>query len=74
MPWDLIILAASLFAFIFSMIGMLKSYFAKPRKWFLLLLACVLVSGFCVSVELDRLLTSSNGSLPGLGQPPVSPL
>jgi hypothetical protein len=59
MPWSLVILAVSIFAFIMSMIAMLGCFFGEERKrvLFLLLLACVLISGACTAMELHRFLT-----------------
>ncbi len=55
-PWGLCLLSLSIFAFIFSMIGMLADYFAGRGKWFLLLLVCVVLSSAWMGVELFRFL------------------
>jgi hypothetical protein len=57
MPWDLAILAISLFAFILSMMATLRCFFCTRSKWFVFLLVCVLVSGTGMMWELHRILT-----------------
>ena len=56
MPWSLVILAASIFAFIISMIATLGCFFGEQRKWllFTFLVVCVLVSGACTALELHQ--------------------
>jgi len=58
MPWDLVILVISIFAFIMSMIATLRCFFSTRSKWLLPLIACTLVSGACMAMELERILTA----------------
>jgi uncharacterized membrane protein YhhN len=75
MSWDLVIFAISLFAFIISMIATLGCFFGKRRKWFFLLLACVVISCACTVIELQRLLTSPpDHELPVVIRSPLTPL
>jgi hypothetical protein len=75
MPWDLVILVISIFAFIMSMIATLRCFFCTRRKWLLLLIACVLVSGACMTVELQRILTPPPPpEAPVFNRQPTTPL
>jgi hypothetical protein len=74
MPWGLCILSLSIFAFIFSMIGMLADYFAGRGRWFLLLLACVVLSSVWMGMELYRFLVPPASVEPTLNLRPVNPL
>ena len=56
MPWDVLICALSIFAFIISMIATLGLFFGKRTKWFLLALICVLASGAFMVMELHGIL------------------
>ncbi len=76
MPTDLLIFAISLFAFIVSMIGTLGGFFGRRWKWFLALLACLLLSTSCMVVELYRLLLAPTGTsdTPVTVRLPINPL
>jgi len=54
MPWGLCLLSLSIFTFIFSMILMLGDYFAGRGRWFLALLALVILSSVWMGMELYR--------------------
>ena len=74
MPWGLCVLSLSIFAFIFSMIAMLADYFAGRGRWFLLLLACVVLSSVWMGMELYRVLAPAQEEEPVLNLRPVNPL
>ncbi len=74
MPWDVCVLSLSIFAFIFSMIGMMADYFAGRGKWFLLLLVCVVLSSAWMGMELYRFLAPPVASEPSLNLRPINPL
>jgi hypothetical protein len=56
MTFNLLIFIGSFFFFILSMIGTLGSFFDRIWKWFCFMLACALLSGACMFLELDLLL------------------
>jgi hypothetical protein len=75
MPPDLLIFAISLFAFIVSMIGTLGGFFGRRWKWFLAMLACLLLSTGCMVVELYRLLIPApTTDMPATVRWPINPL
>jgi hypothetical protein len=74
MPVDLVIFAASLFAFIVSMIGALGNYYEKRWKWFVFMLLCVIVSTACMGVELYQWETPTPRELPLVIRNPQTPL
>lgn len=75
MPWDLVILAVSLFVFIISMMATLGTFFKKQWKWFSLLLLGVVLSGACAVIELRQLLTPPPvPEMPPVIRTPLAPL
>jgi hypothetical protein len=74
-PLDLVILVISIFAFILSMIATLRCFFCTRRKWLLLLVACTLVSGGCMAMELQRILSAPpSPDAPVYNRQPTTPL
>ena len=56
------------------MIAMLADYFAGRGRWFLLLLACVVLSSVWMGMELYRVLAPDREEEPVLNLRPVNPL
>lgn len=74
MPVDLMIFAASLFAFIVSMIGALGNYYEKRWKWFLFMLLCVIASTAGMAMELYHWEVPKPHELPIVIRTPQTPL
>jgi hypothetical protein len=75
MPWDLIILMVSLFAFIVSMILALKSFFERRWGWFFPLVVCVLVTSTVLFLELEGfIMPPPPRDLPVVVRNPMTPL
>jgi hypothetical protein len=74
MPWGLCVLSLSIFAFIFSMILVLADFFSGRGKWFLLLLALVVISSIWMGMELYRVFAPPGTTEPTLNLRPINPL
>jgi hypothetical protein len=72
----LLVFAISLFAFILSMIGTLGGFFGRRWKWFLVMLACLLLSTGCMVAELYQLLLApqTTTDVPATVRLPINPL
>jgi hypothetical protein len=69
----LLIFILTLFAFITCVIQGLGSYFKESWRWFWVMVVCILISGWCVFVELSQMLIAPP-STPSEMRPPTSPL
>jgi hypothetical protein len=72
----ILILIGNFFVFIICLTGAQACYFKKRWKWFFLMVACVLISGTCVFIELYQWLApAASRELPSVFiRQPTTPL